>query len=158
MELGSSTHWGRLAAVIAAIVVCLSVPAVATAKITVPPGATEGDQYFEEAPNGGGSSSVDKGGGGAAGGAGGAGSTSGSRVAGTSALDKLGPHGQAAAALANANRPPGQLKSHPITTPPAQASSPTEGDTGLGIFLPLLIIGTVVAAAAYLLRDRLNPA
>src|SRR5262245_62707411 len=156
MELGSSTHWGKLAAVIAAIVVCLSLPAVATAKITVPPGATEGDQYFEEAPNGGGSSSIDKGspGGGATGGAG---QTAGAPVAATSELNKLGPDGQAAAALANANRPPEQLKSHPISNPPVQASSPADGGIGLGIFFPLLIIGTAFAALAFLLRRRLSP-
>jgi hypothetical protein len=156
MELGSSTHWGRIAAIIAALLVCVSVPAVATAKITVPPGATEGDQYFEEAPTGGGSSSVDKGGPGG-GPAGGAGSTAGAPVAATSELNKLGADGQAAAALANANRPPEQLKSHPIPNPSAQAS-PTEGDSGLGIFFPLLIIGTAFAAVAFLLRGRLNPA
>jgi hypothetical protein len=143
-----------LAAVIAAIVVCLFLPAVATARITVPPGATEGDQYFEEAPNGGGSASVDKGGG--AGGA--AGSSQGQPVAATQALDKLGPDGKAAAALANANRPPEQLKAHPIPNQQAPSSSPTEGDGGLGFFFPLLIIGSLFAAVAYVLRRRLNPA
>jgi hypothetical protein len=124
---------------------------VAAAKVTVPPGATEGDQYFEEAPNGGGSSSVDK-----SGGAGAGGSSTGAPVAATQQLDQLGPDGKAAAALANANRPPEQLKAHPIPNP--SSSSPTDGEGGMGIVFPLLIIATVFAAAAYFLRRRLDPA
>ena len=155
MELGSFSRIGRLAAIVAALAVCLAVPAVAAAKVTVPPGATEGDQYFEEAPNGGGSSSVDKGGGG---GGGTGGSSTGAPVAGTQQLDQLGPDGKAAAALANANRPPEQLKAHPIPSPSSQSSSPADGEGGLGIWFPLLIIGTAFAAVAYFLRRRLNPA
>jgi hypothetical protein len=153
MELGSSTRKGRFAAIVAALVLCLALPAVAAAKVTVPPGATEGDQYFEEAPNGGGSSSVDKSGGGGAGG-----SSTGAPVAATPQLDQLGPEGKAAAALANANRPPEQLKAHPIPNPSSQSSSPTDGEGGLGIWFPLLIIGTAFAALAYFLRRRLYPA
>src|SRR4051794_8052754 len=124
MELGSSTRIGRLVAIVAVLVVWLAVPAVAAAKVTVPPGSTEGDQYFEEAPNGAGSSSVDKGGGGAGA------SSAGGPVAATQQLDQLGPSGKAAAALANANRPPEQLKAHPIPNPSSQSSSPTDGDGG----------------------------
>ena len=154
MELGSSTRIGRLAAIVAALVVCLAVPAVAAAKVTVPPGSTEGDQYFEEAPNGGGSSSVDKSGGG--GGAGGSGT--GAPVAATHQLDQLGAEGKAAAALANANRPPEQLKAHPIPNPSAQSSDSSDGEGGLGIWFPLLIIASAFAALAYFLRRRLDPA
>ena len=155
MELGSLSRIGRLAVIVAALVVCLAVPAVSAARVTVPPGSTEGDQYFEEAPNGGGSSSVDHGGGG---GGGAGGSSTGAPVAGTQQLDQLGPDGKAAAALANANRPPEQLKAHPIPSPSSQSSSPAEGEGGLGIWFPLLIIGTAFAAVAYFLRRRLNPA
>jgi len=135
--------------------VCLAVPAVSLAKVTVPPGSTEGDQYFEEAPNGGGSSSVDKSGG-AGGGAGGA--STGAPVAATQQLDRLGPAGKAAAALANANRPPEQLKAHPIPNPSAQSSDSSDGEGGLGIWFPLLLIASAFAALAYFLRRRLDPA
>jgi hypothetical protein len=142
-----------------ALFVGLALPTLAVAKVTVPPGSTEGDQYFEEAPNGGGSNSIDKGGvGGAAGGGGAGGSGAVSPVAATKALNALGPDGKAAADLANANRPPEGLKAHPISNPPAPASSPTDGEGGLGVFFPLLIIGTVLAGGAYVLRRRLNPA
>ena len=53
MQLGSSTHRGILFALIA-IMFAFAVPTIAVARVTVPPGATEGDQYFEEVPNGGG--------------------------------------------------------------------------------------------------------
>src|SRR2546423_1587882 len=127
MKLGSSTRGGMLVAVLAALLLALSIPAVATARITVPPGSTEGDQYFEQAPNGGGSGAVNNGGSGGAGGATGGGAP----VAATPDLNKLGPEGQAAAALADANRPPEQLNSHPIPNPPATTSSPTDGEGGL---------------------------
>ena len=139
------------------------VPAVASAAITNAPGATEGDQYFEEVPNGGGSSGVNHHGGGA--GSGGTGSGTGSAsqsVAATQSLDKLGPDGQAAAALANANRPPEQTQSgqngkNPAS-PATQTVSPTDGDGGMGVWFPLLIAATAVAAIAYGLRRRLYPA
>jgi hypothetical protein len=152
MGLGSCTRTGRAAVLLAVCVACLSVPALASARVTVPPGATEGDQYFEEAPNGGGSGSVDK--------SGGAGGSSGVQpVAGTQSLDQLGPDGKAAAALANANRPPapdvklGQGQQ----PPPSQPSSSSEGEGGMGFWFPLLIVLTAVAAIAYGLRRRLMP-
>jgi hypothetical protein len=153
MLLGSSTRRGGLAVLGAIILVCVWVPALATAKVTVPPGATEGDQYFEEVPDGSGSGSVDKGGSAGAGGAGGGGST-GAPIAATQALDKLGPDGKAAADLANSNRPP-QLKANNI--PPAPPSSPTVGEDGMGFWFPLLIALTAVAAIAYGLGRRLLP-
>jgi hypothetical protein len=136
---------------LAVFLTCLFVPALAAARVTVPPGATEGDQYFEEAPNGGGSASVDKGGGG--------GSTGGQPVAATQALDQLGPDGKAAAALANANRPPqAKLDTNiPGENPAAQPSSETQGGGGMGFWFPLLIVLTAVAAVAYGLRRRLMP-
>jgi hypothetical protein len=144
--------------VFAVVLMALAVPALAAAKITVPPGATEGDQYFEEAPTGGGSGSIDKGGGSAAGGSGGS-----APVAATADLNKLGPEGKAAADLANANRPPtspSPVKLHPPTQnqPPAQPASSSEGEGGMGFWFPLLLALTVLAAIAYGLRRRLYPA
>jgi len=136
-------------------------PALAAAAITNAPGATEGDQYFEEVPNGGGSSGVNHGGGGAGGGGGGGagGATStGQPVAATKALDQLGSDGKAAAALANANRPPEQGKAGGSKAAPAtQTGSPTDGEGGMGFWFPLLIAGTAVVAIAYGLRRRLYP-
>ena len=140
-------------------------PALAGAAITNVPGATEGDQYFEEVPNGGGSSGVNHGGGGGAGGGGGGGgavgagaTSSGQPVAGTKALDQLGSDGKAAAAVANANRPPEQGKGGGNNAAPAtQTGSPTDGEGGMGFWFPLLIAGTAVVAIAYGLRRRLYP-
>jgi hypothetical protein len=156
MLLGSPTRCRGIALLCAICVVSLCIPALAAAKVTVPPGATEGDQYFEEVPDGGGSGSVNHGGGGggAGGGAGGS-ATASAPVAATQDLDKLGPDGKAAAGLANANRPP-ELKATNI--PSATSSSPTEGDDGMGFWFPLLIIITAVGAIAYGLRRRLMPA
>src|SRR5205809_8042846 len=100
MKLGRMARTGRTLAAILVLGAALCVPAVAIAKVTVPPGSTEGDQYFEEVPNGAGSGGANKPGGG--GGAGGGGA----QVAATQQLDQLGPDGQQAAALANANTPP----------------------------------------------------
>jgi hypothetical protein len=131
-------------------------PALAIAAINSPPGATEGDQYFEEVPNGAGSSGPNHGGGG-----GGGGASAGQPVKATQALDQLGADGQAAAALANANRPPEQGKGQPQgkKQPPApsQTSSPTDGDGGMGIWFPLLLGLTALAAGAYGIRRRLQP-
>jgi hypothetical protein len=152
MELGSSTRGGKIAVLLAIVIACLAVPAVSAAKITVPPGATEGDQYFEEVPDGGGSGSVNHGG---SGGAGGGGSTGLPPVAASQALDKLGPDGKAAAGLANTNQPqPLKLDNGK----PAQPSSSTEGEGGMGFWFPLLIAVTAVGAIAYGLRRRLLPA
>ena len=160
MLLGSSTRCRGIALLCAICVVCLSVPALAAAKVTVPPGATEGDQYFEEVPDGGGSGSVNHAGGGGGGGGGGAGGggggATGAPVAATQSLDKLGPDGKAAAGLANANRPP-QVKATNIPSAPP-ASSSTEGDGGMGFWFPLLIVLTAVGAIAYGLGRRLLPA
>jgi hypothetical protein len=154
MQLGSSTRSGRIVALLAIVLACLAVPAVAAAKVTVPPGATEGDQYFEEVPDGGGSGSVNHGGGG---GAGGGGSSTGvPAVAATQALEQLGPDGKAAAGLANDNRPtPLKLDKGKRAQP---SSSSTEGEGGMGFGFPLLIAITAIAAIAYGLRRRLLPA
>jgi hypothetical protein len=152
MKLGRSTCGIRLFAVGAALVVTLALPALATARITVPPGATEGDQYFEEVPNGGGSASANGGGGGGAGG--------GPPVAATQHLNALGADGAAAAALANANRPPegsGPQKGN-ATSSASSTPSSTQGEGGMGVFFPLLLIGSVLAAAAFLVRRGLTPA
>jgi hypothetical protein len=137
------------------LAICAFAPALASAAITNAPGATEGDQYFEEVPNGGGSGGVNHGG---SGGGGGGGASSVQPVAGTQALDQLGSDGKAAAALANSNRPPEQgNQGRNETSPSSQAASPTDGDGGMGIFFPLLIAGTAVVAIAYGLRRRLYP-
>jgi hypothetical protein len=159
MLLGRSTRRGRIVALLAVAAACLAVPALASARITVPPGATEGDQYFEEVPDGGGSGSVNHGGsGGAAGAGGGGGSISGPAVQATQALDNLGPDGRAAAALANANRPPAASHNNKAEVPAtSSSSSPTEGEGGMGFWFPLLIAITAVAAIAYGLRRRMLP-
>jgi hypothetical protein len=150
MQLGSSPRKGNAIAFVAILVVCLSVPALAQAAITVPPGATEGDQYFEETPNGGGSGSVNRGGDGSGGGP---------PVAASGELNALGPEGQAAAELANLNRPPQQGKANQANqgSRPEPASSSTEGEGGMGFFFPLLLVVTALAAGAYGLRRRLTP-
>ena len=159
MKLGRMAGIGRTLAPILVLVAALCVPAVALAKVTVPPGSTEGDQYFEEVPNGAGSGGPNKGGGGAGGAGGGA---SGAQVAATQQLDQLGPDGQKAAALANANTPPpssgsqNSQSNHPVT--PSQQASSTEGDGGMGVWFPLIIAASIVVALAFLLRRRLNPA
>jgi hypothetical protein len=146
MQLGSSTR-GKFIVLLAITLVALAVPAIAGARVTVPPGATEGDQYFEEVPNGGGSGKPTTGTD--------AGGTGGSQaVAATQALNSLGPEGKRAAALANGNRPP-QGPSKPAG---GQPTSSTEGEGGMGFWFPLLLIVTALAAAAYGLRRRLNPA
>jgi hypothetical protein len=142
----------KLIAMLGLFAVCALPPAVAAAAITVPPGSTEGDQYFEEVPNGGGSGSVNNGSGGGGGGGG-------APVAATQALDALGPQGQAAANLANANRPPEQGKanqSHQQSG--SQQASSSEGEGGMGFLFPLLLVVTALAAVGYGLRRRLNPA
>ena len=160
MELGSSTRRGRIAVLLAVVIACLAVPATSAAKITVPPGATEGDQYFEEVPNGKGSGSPHGGGSGGGGGTAGGGSGGGG-AAGVVAADKslraLGRDGQAAADLAEANRPPIE-KGGNSSAATQQPVSSTEGGGGLGIFFPLLIAGSAVAAIAYGLRRRMFPA
>jgi len=144
-----------LLALTALIALSALAPALSAAAITNVPGATEGDQYFEEVPNGGGSSGVNQGGGG--------GSSTGQPVAGTQALDQLGSDGKAAAALANANRPPengktgGNKAGGNNGAHASQTGSPTDGVGGMGFWFPLLIAGTAVAAIAYGLRRRLYP-
>jgi hypothetical protein len=134
--------------------ICALLPGAATAQqITNPPGATEGDQYFEEVPNGGGSSGVNR-----AGGGGGGDDSGGQPVQATEALEQLGPEGKDAAALANANRPPQVKLDDPRPGPASETGSPTDGDGGMGFWFPLLLAGTAVAAIAYGLRRRLYPA
>jgi hypothetical protein len=146
---GSSRRLLQGAAVLAALAICLLSPALASARITVPPGATEGDQYFEEVPNGAGGSSVDRHGGGAGG------SGGGPAVAATQALNAMGPEGQAAADLANSNRPP--VAGQGSGGDNAQPSSSTAGEGGMGALFPILLVAAALAAVAYGLRRRLNP-
>jgi len=132
--------------ILAVLAVFALTPAVASARITVPPGSTEGDQYFEQVPNGGGSGSVDKPGSGTGGG---------QQVAATQSLNALGSDGQNAAALANANRPPEQGKANNGVD--SATSSSTEGEGGMGDLFPILLVITALAAVAYGVRRRLNP-
>jgi hypothetical protein len=153
VKQGSSWNGLKAIAIFAAISICALTPAAASARgTTVPPGATEGDQYFEVAPNGGGSSSVDR----DSGGSGGSGA-----VPATQALNTLGPEGRAAAELANSNRPPEQggpaKQGKPDQTPNAPPSSSTQGEGGMDFLFPLLLVVTALAAVGYGLRRRLNP-
>jgi hypothetical protein len=150
MELGSPLGRGKVLAIFAILAACAAAPAVANAAITVPPGATEGDQYFEETPNGSGSASVNRSGGGGEGGP---------PVAASQELEALGPEGQAAADLAESNRPPQQQQGKAnVAESDEPASSSTGGEGGMGILFPLLLVVTAVAAVAYGLRRRLTPA
>jgi hypothetical protein len=137
---------------VAVLAISALAPALAGARITVPPGATEGDQYFEEIPNGGGSGQVNRPGGTEGGG--------GAGVAATQDLNALGAEGQAAAALANANRPPtaGGGKGSGGAAAVDQPSSSTSGEGGMGAFFPILLVVTALAAIAYGLRRRLTAA
>jgi hypothetical protein len=153
--VGSSLH--RLKGVaILGVVAALVLPASAAGeRVSVPPGSTEGDQYTEGVPNGGGGSSLDRHGGGS----GGSGA-----VPATQALNASGPEGQAAAELANSNRPPEQgaparqgKPGNPDQTPTASPSSSTQGEGGMDFLFPLLLIVTALAAVGYGLRRRLNP-
>jgi hypothetical protein len=132
------------------VVAALALPASAAAeRVSVPPGSTEGDQYTEVVPNGGG---------------GGAASGGGQVVPATQALNALGPQGQAAADLANSNRPPQQVKQGLQPNPKQgqqpnpQPSSSTEGESGMGFLFLLLLVVTALAAIAYGVRRRLTPA
>jgi hypothetical protein len=131
------------------LLACALTPAIASARVAVPPGSSEGDQYFEEIPNGAGSGGPERGGGDVGG------SSGSQEVAAGQALRALGDDGAAAADGANANRPP-------IVGAPKQVvepeSSSTEGEGGIGSLLPILIVVTALGAIAYGLRHRLNPA
>ena len=149
----------KATAILGVVGICALAPAVASAGTTVPPGATEGDQYLEDAPNGGGSASVDKGGGGSSG--------SQEAVPATQALNALGPEGQAAADLANSNTPLQQARQgkpqqpsqgKPNQNPKAQPSSSSDGEGGMGFLFPLLLVVAALAAVGYGLRRRLTPA
>ena len=155
MKQGSPSQRLKASAIVGVLAVCALTPGIAKAGTTVPSGATEGDQYTEEAPNGGGGSSLDRHGGGS----GGSGA-----VPATQALNASGPEGQAAADLANSNRPPEQGSAarqgkpgKPDQTPTAPPSSSTQGEAGMDFLFPLLLIVTALAAVGYGLRRRLNP-
>lgn len=66
----------------------------------------------------------------------------------------MGADGAAAADVANDNRPPIGTKNQGNEP----ASSPTEGEGGMGPLLPILIAVTTLAAIAYGIRQRLSPA
>lgn len=146
MRPGSPSRRLLVLAILGAIALFALMPAAAGARITNPPGATEGDQYFEEVPNGGGSSSIDRGG-----------ADGSAPVAGAAALSALGPDGQAAADLAQSNRPPEQGQQNRGSQSQTQPSS-SQGEAGMGTFFPILLVVTVIAAIAYGLRRRLTPA
>lgn len=135
------------------VVAALVLPAsAASERVTVPPGSTEGDQYTEVVPNGGGSSTLDTG-------SGGTGGSQGVAPA-TEALNALGPEGQTAADLANSNRPPQQVKQgqQPKPQPSSSTESSTAGEGGMGLLFVLLLVVTALAAIAYGVRRRLTPA
>jgi hypothetical protein len=133
---------------------CALTPATATARVTVPPGSSEGDQYFEEIPNGAGSGGPERGGDAGGSGSGQAGAGDGQAVAAVRALRALGAEGAAAADLANANRPP----ISPQNQGNEPESSSTEGEGGIGSWLPILLVAIALGTIAYGIRQRLNPA
>jgi hypothetical protein len=157
MKPGSSRRRYAAIVILGVVGVCALTPAFASGQ-TVPPGSSEGDQYFEEIPSGAGSGSLEKGGGASGGGASGGGASSGSagsqEVAAAQALRAKGADGAAAADLANANRPPIGTKNQGNEP----ASSSTEGEGGMGPLLPILIAVTALAAIAYGIRRRMSPA
>jgi hypothetical protein len=164
MKPGSSRRRYAAIVILGVVGVCALTPAFASAQ-TVPPGSSEGDQYFEEIPSGGGSGSPEKGGGASGGGASGGGASGGGAsgggassgsqdVAAAQALRAKGADGAAAADLANANRPPIGTKNQGNEP----ASSSTEGEGGMGPLLPILIAVTALAAIAYGIRRRMSPA
>jgi hypothetical protein len=143
---------------ILAVLAALVLPAsAASERVTVPPGSTEGDQYTEVVPNGGGSGTLDKGSGGTDGSQGVTGGSQGVAPA-TEALNALGPEGQTAADLANSNRPPQEVKEGQGEQPKPQPSSSTAGEGGMGLLFVLLLVGTALAAIAYGVRRRLTAA
>jgi hypothetical protein len=158
MAVGSSSQ--RLKGVaIFVVVAALVLPAsAASERVTVPPGSTEGDQYTEVVPNGGGSSTLDTGNGGTGGSHGVTGGSQGV-VPATQALNAAGPEGQKAADLANSNRPPDVKQAQGQGQQPnPESSSSTAGEGGMGLLFVLLLVVTALAAIAYGVRRRLNPA
>jgi hypothetical protein len=140
------------------VVAALVLPAsAASERVTVPPGSTEGDQYTEVVPNGGGSGTLDKGSGGTGGSQGVTGGSQGVAPA-TATLNAAGPEGQKAAELANSNRPPQEIKKGQGQQPKPQPSSSTEGEGGMGLLFVLLLVVTALAAVAYGVQRRLTPA
>lgn len=138
------------------VVAALVLPAsAASERVTVPPGSTEGDQYTEVVPNGGGSSTLDTAGGVTGGGTGGSQGV----APATEALNALGPEGHTAADLANSNRPPDvkQVQGQG-QQPNPEPSSSTAGEGGMGLVFVLLLVVTALAAIAYGVRRRLTPA
>jgi hypothetical protein len=131
--------WGRRFGLVAVVALaCALVPPVASAKVTLPPGASEGDQYFEVVPNGDGKSSIDRSDG-----------DGGPPVAAASELNNLGPEGKATADLAQATRPPAAGEpSHP-------ASAEAPSSDGMGTLLWILLGSTLLAAVVYGLRRRI---
>jgi hypothetical protein len=148
VEPGSPRKRYAALALLAVLAASVLTPAIAGARVTVPPGSSEGDQYFEEIPNGAGSGGPERGGGGDPGGSGG-----GQEVAAAQALRALGADGAAAADVANANLPPIGAEKQGNEA----ESSSTEGGGGIGSLLPILLAVTALGAIAYGLRQRLNP-
>jgi hypothetical protein len=157
----------------------LAVPGAAMATSTVPPGVSGAAQYTESLPGAGGEESTksvveaDKGGGGKA--------TGPAQTLGTENAEKLealGPEGKAAAGLAAAGRGgdggngsgdkdgsegTGGAAAGTATRSSGGGSgvgqvvgqlSGSEGSSGMGLLLPLLIAMAVVAAAGYLIGRR----
>ena len=156
--MGSSLQRLKLVALFGVVAAFVLPAPAASARTTVPPGSTEGDQYTEQVPNGGGSGTLDSATGGTGGSQGVTGGSQGVAPA-TQTLNALGPEGQRAADLANSNRPPQQVEQPKQGQQPnPQPSSSTEGGGGMGFLFPLLLIVAALAAIAYGVRRRLTPA
>jgi hypothetical protein len=148
------------------LVAALVFPVSANGSV-VPPGNSAADQYAETLPGAGGNQAGGTGGGGTGGGRTGAGSPQGDVNAATQRrLDELGPAGRAAAALAKRTAPApvakgadkrGRADTSPgspglLTALKQAASSGQSG--GMGIVLPLVLTGSVLAGFALLWSRR----
>jgi hypothetical protein len=132
------------------LVVALSLAPVASAQdqVTLPPGSSEADQYFEAIPNGGGNGSIDR-------------SRHPNPIPGSAdqTLRSRGAEGRAAADLARNTQPPslGQAKSTAGDGPSWNGMGDGPSSNGMGILLPILLAAILVTAIGYWLRRHLTP-
>jgi hypothetical protein len=149
-------------------------PASAALAATAPPGNSEVNQYAETLPGGGGENTVNPPGSGPGGGGGGNGSAQGQGGAPVippktqRQLDRLGPDGRAAAALAEANAPQAPAGSQ-AQGGGAGGAGAGKGDSvvgavsgaltgsdqgGMGAFLPIALFGVAGLGIGYALARR----
>jgi len=151
---------------LALVAIAVLAPASQAGHEVVPPGNSQIDQYFETAPGAGGNNSID--GPDSPGGADGAEEASGGSAATDAAgylsaeeleqLTKLGGDGQKAAELAAATAPEEPKPDAAGGGSDVEAVSGAPSRDGLGVGLPLILAATAIAAAGFLLRQRLRHA